>query len=163
MGFIFLTKLQDGCMQLYQKCIPQQVLFKIFGQICSYLSKFRDILVKSISQKNLVVATNRLLPVRFSRYSFPQKRSIQGRKLVSEETQDVQHFECEFSCTEMTKNICIFKLQYVTKIGGFHHAAEPYSESFQTSKAELFVKKSNGFQLLTSLAKSSTSYVLQGS
>ena len=150
-------------MQLYQKCIPQQVLFKIFGQICSYLSKFRDILVKSISQKNLIVAANRFLPLRFSRYSFPQKRSIQGRELVSEETQDVQHFEWEFSCTEMAKNTCIFELQYVTKIGGFLHGAEPYSESFQTSKGEVFVKKSNGFQLLTSLVKSSTSDVLQGS
>ena len=63
----------------------------------------------------------------------------------------------------MAKNTCIFELQYVTKIGGFLHGAEPYSESFQTSKGEVFVKKSNGFQLLTSLVKSSTSDVLQGS
>ena len=43
------------------------------------------------------------------------------------------------------------------------HAAVAYSESFQTCKMELFVRKINGFQLLTGLAKSSTSDVLQGS
>ena len=43
------------------------------------------------------------------------------------------------------------------------YAAEAYSESFQTSKTELFAKKINGFQLLTSLAKGYTSDVLQGS
>ena len=43
------------------------------------------------------------------------------------------------------------------------HATEAYSESLRTSEAELFLKKINGFQLLTSLPKGSTSDVLQGS
>ena len=58
-GVHFLTKLQDGCMQLYQKCIPQQVLFRLFVQICCYLSKFWDILGKFISQKRFGLVTNR--------------------------------------------------------------------------------------------------------
>ena len=43
------------------------------------------------------------------------------------------------------------------------HAVEAYLEPFQASKTELFLKKINDFQLLTSLPKSSTSYVLQDS
>ena len=51
------------------------------------------------------------------------------------------------------QKICYFKLVFQT---GFFIAAEAYSESFKKSKTELFVKKINGSQLLTSLAKSST-------
>ena len=43
------------------------------------------------------------------------------------------------------------------------HAVEAYLEPFQASKTELFLKKINDFQLLTSLPKNSTSYVLQDS
>ena len=43
------------------------------------------------------------------------------------------------------------------------HAAVAYSESFQTCEMELFAGKINGFPLLTGLAKSSISDVLQGS
>ena len=43
------------------------------------------------------------------------------------------------------------------------HSVEAYLEPFQASKTELFLKKINDFQLLTSLPKSSTSYVLQDS
>ena len=43
------------------------------------------------------------------------------------------------------------------------HAAVAYSESFQTCEMELFAGKINGFPLLTGLAKSSRSDVLQGS
>ena len=49
------------------------------------------------------------------------------------------------------------------KLAVSFHAAEAYSESFQTSKTELFVKKINGFQLLTGLQKTLTSDVLQRS
>ena len=54
------------------------------------------------------------------------------------------------------QKICYFRLQYIARIAGFFIAAEAYSESFKKSKTELFVKKINGSQLLTSLAKSST-------
>ena len=58
--FFFFDKMKAGCLQLYQKRIPQQVLFKVFAQICCYLSKFCYILGKFISQKNLlVVVANR--------------------------------------------------------------------------------------------------------
>ena len=63
----------------------------------------------------------------------------------------------------MAKDTCYFKLQYIQNLQFTFHAAEAYSEPFQTSKTKFFVKKINGFQLLTSLAKRFTSNFLQGS
>ena len=63
----------------------------------------------------------------------------------------------------MTKDTRYLKLQYISKLAVYFYAAGTYSERFQTSKADILVKKVKGFQLLTSLAKSFTSDVLQGS
>ena len=83
MGFLFFDKVAGWVsVTLPKLCIPWQVRFKVFAQICCYLSKFRDILGKFISQKNIWLW---LLTVkRFSKYSFPQKLYIQGRALESE-------------------------------------------------------------------------------
>ena len=54
----------------------------------------------------------------------------------------------------MAKDTCYFKLQYIEKLAANFYEAEAYSEFFK--------KNINGFQLLTSLAKSFTSEVLQG-
>ena len=62
-GVHFLTKLQAEDLQLYQKCIPSQIFFKIFPQIFCYLSKFRDVLGKLISQKNLLLAAANVFKV----------------------------------------------------------------------------------------------------
>ena len=74
--------------------------------------------------------------------------------------------------------LLVLKWQMINVISSFNikqnlkfsfHAAEAYSESFSMSKAECFVKKIsavnlwNRFQQLISLAKSSSSDVLQGS
>ena len=72
-------------------------------------------------------------------------------------------FDCESSCTEMAKLNVISNCTIYQNLQFTCYAAEAYSETFQTSKAEVFGKKINGFQLLTSLAKSFTSDVLQGS
>ena len=40
----------------------------------------------------------------------------------------------------------LFQIAIYSKNCRFFHAAGSYSESLQTSKAELFVKKINGFQ-----------------
>ena len=50
----------------------------------------------------------------------------------------------------MPKDTCYFKLQYTENLPFTFHAAEAYSEPFQATKMEFFVKKINGFQLLTS-------------
>ena len=85
MGFLFFDKVAGWVsVTLPKLCIPWQVRFKVFAQICCYLSKFRDILGKFISQKNIWLW---LLTVkRFSKYSFPQKFYIQGGALESEKT-----------------------------------------------------------------------------
>ena len=90
MGFLFVTKLQAGGLQLYQKCIPQQIFFKIFDQICCYISKFRDILGTFSSQENfLVVSANHckvfktLIPTNII-YSWPDIRVWENlRRLTS--------------------------------------------------------------------------------
>ena len=50
--------MKAGCLQLYQKRIPQQVLFKVFAQICCYLSKFCYILSFFPPKNLLVVVAN---------------------------------------------------------------------------------------------------------
>ena len=85
MVFVFFDKVAGlVSVTLPKLCIPWQVRFKVFAQICCYLSKFRDILGKFISKKNICF----WLPTvkRFSKYSFPQNIYIQGRALVSEKT-----------------------------------------------------------------------------
>ena len=84
MGFIFFDKVADWVSATLPKIYSLASTFQGFVSICCYLSKFRDILGKFISQKNIWLW---LLTVkRFSKYSFPQKFYIQGRALESEKT-----------------------------------------------------------------------------
>ena len=84
MGFIFFDKVADWVSATLPKIYSLASTFQGFVSICCYLSKFRDILGKFISQKNIWLW---LLTVkRFSKYSFPQKLYIQGRALESEKT-----------------------------------------------------------------------------
>ena len=85
--------------------------------------------------------------VRFSKYLFQQKLYIQGRTLKG------LRKSMTFSISSGSLVAIQQTLQFTFR------AAEAYSEPFQMSKMELFVKKIKGFQLLASLAKSFISNV----
>ena len=68
-------------------------------------------------EKCLVVVA---ILVRFSKHSFPQKLYIQNRTLGCEKTQDVQHYQLVFSCTEMTKDsYMLFQIAIYSKTCSF--------------------------------------------
>ena len=51
MGFLFFDKAPGWVSVTEPKmCIPEQVIFKVFAQICCYLSKFQN----TYSQKNCI-------------------------------------------------------------------------------------------------------------
>ena len=120
-------------------------LSKVFAQICCYLSKFQDILRNFFPRETFRLWL--LTVVRFSKYLFKQKLYIQGRTLKG------LRKSMTFSISSGSLVAIQQTLQFTFR------AAEAYSEPFQMSKMELFVKKINGFQLLASLAKSFISNV----
>ena len=138
----------------------RHVFFKVFAQICCYLSKLRDILGKFISQKNLVMAANRL---RFSKYLFPQNLYIQDRTLGSGKPKKFSISRGSLVVLKWQKIHVISNCNIQQNLQFTFHAAEAYSEPFQMANTDFFVKKINALQLLTSLAKNSSSDVLQGS